>query len=649
MKIKFVVLVSLIILIWLISPIIGVIGNSQETSQIYLPLLQKNYPNNPDHTSITDQIGGTSNSLDIQNQFAYLATGARVTVMDISNPLQPQWIGQTSILPGTVDKVRVVGQFAYVTYFNKNGYELWIFNISNPANPIEMSHTGLPYIPISIDVNGEFAYVGLVNGMVVIQITNPAAPIVRGMYFTSNVSEFMRSVSIGGNTAYLVSDGKINIINISDPDHPSLQTTYSLPNAISVAARTSRIYVLAGWKLHVFNSSNPLALVQIGVANLTQDNWGSPMHMRVNGSYIYAGCNALHIIDISNETAPKEIGYLVEWSKEIAWRSNKLFLAHGFGGMDVVDITNPTKPEIVHQYIHPGIPAALAINGANLLVSDDRQLTIYDISEPGHPSEVGNYQTSPGYYHITDIVLPDHYAYLSAQTILILDVSNIKQPIKVKEYYLDGYSPQALAFQGTYVYSVSHEIFFVLDVTNPSDPVTVGRLNISLTNASGGRGIAVNGDYAYLTDGLAGLHVIDISTPSDPQIVSTFDTPGDVTSVLVRGSYAYLTERQDGNSGGGVRILNISDPLHVSQVGVYNDYSIYGGPSVDGMDISGNTALVADWSMGLQIVDITNPASPYTVETLVGNSSYATNVLYHGKYAYVAWSERGLITVFIDR
>jgi hypothetical protein len=54
-------------------------------------------------------------------------------------------------------------------------------------------------------------------------------------------------------------------------------------------------------------------------------------------------------------------------------------------------------------------------------------------------------------------------------------------------------------------------------------------------------GVAVSGDYAYVTDRMFGnLYVIDIRSPATPEIVGNLDTPGFAHDVALSGEYAYV-------------------------------------------------------------------------------------------------------------
>ena len=62
----------------------------------------------------------------------------------------------------------------------------------------------------------------------------------------------------------------------------------------------------------------------------------------------------------------------------------------------------------------------------------------------------------------------------------------------------------------------------VIDVSNPANPQRVGGYDTS----GHAFGVAVSGNYAYVADGANGLQVIDVSNPANPQRVGGYDTSG---------------------------------------------------------------------------------------------------------------------------
>ncbi|MCH8333524.1 hypothetical protein IIC65_06275 [Candidatus Sumerlaeota bacterium] len=70
------------------------------------------------------------------------------------------------------------------------------------------------------------------------------------------------------------------------------------------------------------------------------------------------------------------------------------------------------------------------------------------------------------------------------------------------------------------------------------------------------RDVAVSGSLAYVTDELSGLQIIDVSDPSAPVLVGSYDTPGIALRVAVSGSLAFVADYK-----GGLQILRYTGPV----------------------------------------------------------------------------------------
>ncbi|MFN6232308.1 MAG: DUF4347 domain-containing protein [Dolichospermum sp.] len=122
-----------------------------------------------------------------------------------------------------------------------------------------------------------------------------------------------------------------------------------------------------------------------------------------------------------------------------------------------------------------------------------------------------------------------------------------------------------------------------------------------------------------------------------PTLVGNYNTTGIAYGVQVVGNYAYVADWSS-----GLQIINISNPAVPTLVGTY-DTSSY----AHGVQVVGNYAYVADGYSGLQIIDISNPTTP----TLKGNydtSASARGVQVVGNYAYVADDYSGLQIIDIS-
>ena len=110
-----------------------------------------------------------------------------------------------------------------------------------------------------------------------------------------------------------------------------------------------------------------------------------------------------------------------------------------------------------------------------------------------------------------------------------------------------------------------------------------------------------------------------------PYIKGFVDTPGWSQSIYISGSYVYVA---DGSSG--LQVIDISDlasPVIIGSVETpYYALGVY---------ISGSYAYVADGYSGLQVIDISDPSNPAIIGS-VDTPGYAREGYVSGSYAYVA-------------
>ena len=119
-------------------------------------------------------------------------------------------------------------------------------------------------------------------------------------------------------------------------------------------------------------------------------------------------------------------------------------------------------------------------------------------------------------------------------------------------------------------------------------------------------------------------------------LIGRYDTPGWAFKVAVMGNYAYVADWSS------MQIIDISDPTSPFLVGNYDDPRAY---AYD-VAVSGSYAYVASGYSGLLILDISNPSSP-TLGGRVSTSDDAYGVAVLGNYAYVAsrFSELHIIDI----
>jgi hypothetical protein len=168
----------------------------------------------------------------------------------------------------------------------------------------------------------------------------------------------------------------------------------------------------------------------------------------------------------------------------------------------------------------------------------------------------------------------------------------------------------------------------ILDVSQPANPQLLG--NFNTTGAVWD--VDAEGDWAFVADGSAGLLAINVTNPAAPVAGGVYNTPGIALAVEVVGDLAYVA---DGTAG--LRVVFVKDPLAPFSVGTIAT----GGTAYD-LDVEEDIAWVAANEVGLVAVNITNPAAPAVVSTL-NTTGTAAGVAVDGDWAYVADGTNGLV------
>jgi hypothetical protein len=112
-------------------------------------------------------------------------------------------------------------------------------------------------------------------------------------------------------------------------------------------------------------------------------------------------------------------------------------------------------------------------------------------------------------------------------------------------------------------------------------------------------GVRVRGHTAFVTDGLAGLAIVDVTDPAAPVLVGRAAIDGQARGLAVDGDHVYVAA-----GSAGLVVVNVSD-LHAPKV--------IGAARVSGsairVDYSAGLAYVAAWN-DARVYDVSNPAAP---------------------------------------
>jgi hypothetical protein len=221
------------------------------------------------------------------------------------------------------------------------------------------------------------------------------------------------------------------------------------------------------------------------------------------------------------------------------------------------------------------------------------------------------------------------YIMLMYSGFVIVDFADKDDPILAGQYgqahpYDGGGGIDA---HGNYVYAAMEPAFgqgglYIVDANLSGSTST----HIGFYDSPGSAtNVTVSGRYAYVTDGEAGLRIVDISVPSHPVEVGYYNTSGSAEAVTVSGQYAYVA---DGESG--LRVINIAAPSNLQEIGSFDT----SGTAWDVIVVE-NLAYVADGQEGVRVIDVSTPSTPQEIgfyDTL----GIVRGIAISGNYIYVA-------------
>lgn len=271
-------------------------------------------------------------------------------VIDITNRDQPVQVGHYASPGREYCYVAVAGAFAYL---ERNGV-LEILNVSDPANPTlagSITHSDTydadswPNIKGETRIAGNYAYIAAAyRGLRIIDISNPAEPILAGSYQPTPY-ESARYEAISGKYCYVAVNRGVDILDVSDPANILVVGTYPDVWPFSIEVVGNKMYLLedkngGGRMIDIVDISNAAAPRRVG-----QSQGGDWLgKMRVNGDYLYTPYyNTFTLFDAFNPTSPAEVGQFQTFGTviDMAISGDYIYIADYYG-LVVAKISLPT-------------------------------------------------------------------------------------------------------------------------------------------------------------------------------------------------------------------------------------------------------------------------------------------------------------------
>jgi len=244
----------------------------------------------------TIELGGDANDVEYDNGYVYVATDNGLSVVDVTDPVEPLWVGfvETPLRARGVvfeDNMVYVATGIYSGSLSNQSF-VQAFDMGDPAAPIPVWGIQTHY-PYALDIVGDYLYVA--DGTAGLKVIDVTIPTIVGEIDTRTAKD----VKVSRDYACLADgiDG-MTIINVTDPENPSFVSSTGLGHAIGVCIQDQYVYMVYPDKLSIFDVSNPYNPDAISIKYLSYELMG----LAVQDDYIYIAIenNYFLVYDASN-------------------------------------------------------------------------------------------------------------------------------------------------------------------------------------------------------------------------------------------------------------------------------------------------------------------------------------------------------------
>lgn len=376
---------------------VALVGNTAFIAGSSFRIISLADPYNPQSSGMLELKGERLRILDNR---AYMTDGSGLKIIDTSILSAPKLLGSLDT-PGFASGIDVVNDTAYVTDNDNRSDQLGslrIIDVSAPATPRLISSLSLNR-PSDVRISGTTAYIAdFPNGLSMIDISNPADPVVTACINTPRESE---KLSVSGNMAFIADgNGGLRILDIANPRRTVIGSLNTQTQLTWGGDTEDRILYMADpyiRDLSVIDVKDP-SLPTLMNNPATNSALYLPLDVAVSGTMAYMltgeslGYGNFHVIDLS--TSPKikflNLSYMLDIESDtsggIAVSGDRVFAVNADGDIHLIDVSDPYRPSFTGLIETPGDTVGVYAVGDTLYTTNrDSGMQILDMNNPSLP------------------------------------------------------------------------------------------------------------------------------------------------------------------------------------------------------------------------------------------------------------------------
>ena len=339
-----------------------------------------------------------------------------------------------------------------------------------------------------IDVTGLLATTYSSNNLSVINFGLSKGQLFAGQAGVATVSVKLNSLEVNVNVVVTAFD-PVALSSVSIPGYAN--NVEVAGNYAYIAAGASGIQIV-----DVTDRSNPAVVAGLDTAGTSID-----IRLFGNAAYIADGASGLHIIDITDPLNPQTLG-VIDTSgiaQDLQVQSNYAYIADGDNGLSIIDVANPLAAQVVGTVSGMGVARGVDVLGDKVVLVAGTSLFVIDVSDRSRPTVQGSVNIGA----VKDVVIGGNYAYVAAYSsgYRVVDISNPAAPVVLATG--NDFVPRDVELTEGLALFAEQLFPNVIAYVNISDPATAsfqGTINLSSLGDFAGTGIALDEQFAYVTE-----------------------------------------------------------------------------------------------------------------------------------------------------
>ena len=315
---------------------------------------------------------------------------------------------------------------------------------------------------------------------------------------------------------------------------------------------------------------------------------------------------------------------------------NYIFLNEVGKGIHVIDNSNPSLPKNI-GFINIPNNIDLAVKGSYLYADSYSDIAVFDISDPVNVRPVkfmNNVMKEKNVYWQSTITNTDDIkvvvGYSQKDTTVECGTYNIWSSCSrcdmlassgsAGAFYAaapqtgTGGSMASFTIVNNYLYTVGSSSLYSIDITNPQDPKQV-----SVKSMGWGIETIYPFQNKLFIGSRTGMFIYDLTNPSDPVRQGQFAHLNSCDPVIADGQYAYVTLRNGTACNTSINELNILDISNMSSPQLKARHNL---TNPHGLAKDGDVLLICDGKAGLKIYNAASPLDIQLLKKIEGLETY---------------------------